>query len=115
MDKKYWNIVKLKVLERDKHICQVCCMYGNITHHKTYLNQGNELEHLEDLICVCAKCHFKIHYIHSTLSLNEIETLYHKSDILTLKQKCYQLTPKEIEDIKIMKREKKRYRTLTQL
>lgn len=30
-------------------------------HHKTYRHLGRELDHLDDLVCLCEDCHDKLH------------------------------------------------------
>lgn len=56
----YWRNIRLKVMERDCHLCQECkeCSATEV-HHLTYERLGNEL--LEDLLAVCRSCHLKIH------------------------------------------------------
>ena len=47
-----------EVLKRDKKTCQLCnSKDGVIVHHKIDINHNN----LEDLICLCWKCHYIVH------------------------------------------------------
>ena len=57
----YWNDVKQRIRARDRK-CVICgsILYLEV-HHKTYINKGNELEHLDDLILLCSICHQKQH------------------------------------------------------
>ena len=61
LNSEYWNEVKLHIRARDRK----CVKCGSIlyleVHHKTYINKGNELEHLDDLILLCSECHKKEH------------------------------------------------------
>ena len=58
---EYWQEVKQRIRARDR-VCVKCesILYLEV-HHKTYKNKGNELEHLEDLVLLCAECHQKEH------------------------------------------------------
>jgi len=55
-----WKHKRLKVLNRDRHVCQ-CCLEktATIVHHLTYAHIYNEP--LFELVSVCAECHEKIH------------------------------------------------------
>nr|WP_169605364.1 HNH endonuclease [Microscilla sp. PRE1] len=60
LESDYWKRIRLKVIERDKGVCQEC--KENIAtevHHLTYDNLYQE--RLEDLISVCQSCHSRIH------------------------------------------------------
>lgn len=59
---EYWQDCRNKVLARDKFRCQDCGTNQSLrVHHLNYDNHGNELEHLEDLITLCNRCHRKAH------------------------------------------------------
>lgn len=61
LNSENWKQVRLKIIARDR--CCVDCgskLYLEV-HHLTYIHKGNELEHLEDLVLLCAKCHEKRH------------------------------------------------------
>lgn len=52
-----WRHISHAVIERDK-VCQHCGeAKGLQAHHKIYDNLFNELEHLDDLIALCNRCH----------------------------------------------------------
>lgn len=54
------EVVKNKALWR----CQLCNSGLNLqTHHRSYEHLGDELSHLEDLICICNRCHTLFHGI----------------------------------------------------
>jgi 5-methylcytosine-specific restriction endonuclease McrA len=58
----YWQIVRAKVLERDKNTCQECGSTRRVVpHHYHYAYKGRELEHLDCLITLCKDCHTKKH------------------------------------------------------
>lgn len=58
----YWKAIAEKVRYRAKHKCQLCNgTEGLSVHHSTYEHHGDELNHLEDLICLCRDCHEKFH------------------------------------------------------
>ena len=55
-----WRDKRIKVLQRDKYICQGCfTQKATEVHHLTYENLYDEL--LFQLISVCHSCHEKIH------------------------------------------------------
>lgn len=59
---EYWHKVSRKVKERAGHRCQVCNSGLDLNaHHRTYEHRGNELNHLDDLICLCLRCHSVFH------------------------------------------------------
>jgi len=58
----YWKKVSLEVKARANFRCQVCNSPNQLNaHHRTYANKGNELEHLDDLTCLCKQCHSLYH------------------------------------------------------
>lgn len=63
---KHWRELRLEVLEHAGNKCEICGYLpwkdGVLQiHHKTYENRGNE--QLDDLVCVCPRCHMEIHKI----------------------------------------------------
>ena len=55
-----WMHKRLKVLNRDRYICQACLeKTAHIVHHLTYAHIFNEP--LFDLVSVCEECHKSIH------------------------------------------------------
>ncbi|MGL5713052.1 MAG: HNH endonuclease [Paraclostridium sp.] len=70
MDNKYkeylksdeWKNIRELVLKRDNRKCVLCGSDDRLhIHHKTYKNIFNEIEHLDDLITLCNKCHANEH------------------------------------------------------
>jgi len=61
----YWKTVAQHVLYKSEYTCQQCDSKERlVVHHKTYKHHGQEhLYWKEDLICICTKCHEKIHGI----------------------------------------------------
>ncbi len=60
----YWKAVSTAVKARAGNRCQLCNSPDDLeAHHRTYDHLGKELEHLEDLTCLCADCHEKHHSI----------------------------------------------------
>jgi len=54
----YWSRVRRAVNLRDNFRCADCGKRGMTDiHHLTYAHRGHELDHLEDLISLCPKCH----------------------------------------------------------
>jgi hypothetical protein len=59
--KSYWGEVKKRVHERDR-VCQHCGSSQRLhVHHKNYFHRGDELNHMEDLVLLCSKCHGTLH------------------------------------------------------
>lgn len=55
-----WKNKRIKVLDRDKNLCQACLKnIATQVHHLTDIHFGNEP--LFELISVCEKCHNAIH------------------------------------------------------
>ena len=60
----YWRGVSLLVKERAGNKCEMCGATRNlVTHHRHYLNHGDEIHHPEDLQCLCKDCHERVHGI----------------------------------------------------
>ena len=59
----YWKAIAERVKYKAGYRCQMCNSSENlITHHRTYENHGDEIHHVEDLICICKDCHEKHHF-----------------------------------------------------
>jgi len=62
----YWRLVRQKVIFRDRS-CRICGSKLFLeVHHLTYFANGksivgNELQHLDKLVLLCAKCHKEVH------------------------------------------------------
>lgn len=58
----YWTAISEHIRICAQYKCQECGSKENLNiHHKTYENHGDEIHHLEDLVCLCQKCHEKHH------------------------------------------------------
>ena len=58
----YWKAVALAVKKRAGYRCQVCNSQHDLqAHHRCYDNRGRELQHLDDLVCLCRRCHAIFH------------------------------------------------------
>lgn len=58
----YWKAIALYVKEKAGKKCSMCGATKALeVHHLTYDNHGDELHHLEDLTCICRKCHENLH------------------------------------------------------
>jgi hypothetical protein len=58
----YWKAVALAVKKRAGYRCQICNSQHDLqAHHRCYDNRGRELEHLDDLTCLCRRCHAIFH------------------------------------------------------
>jgi 5-methylcytosine-specific restriction endonuclease McrA len=68
LNSDYWKEVRQRVIARDR-CCQKCGSRLFLeVHHKTYeVNgisiKGNEINHLDKLVLLCAECHKKEHKI----------------------------------------------------
>ena len=59
---EYWQTVTKAVKARAGWKCQICNSPHDLNaHHRTYDNRGNELNHLDDLTCLCRRCHAIFH------------------------------------------------------
>ncbi len=62
LNSNYWRLASDAVKAKAKYRCQVCNASSNLdAHHRTYENLGNELNHLDDLVCLCRTCHSMFH------------------------------------------------------
>lgn len=62
LETPYWKAISEKVKYKAGFRCQICNKEGAlVTHHRTYEHHGDELNHMEDLICLCKECHEKYH------------------------------------------------------
>ena len=58
----YWKAVSRRVKRQAGGKCEICGGGDQLkAHHVSYANHGWEHRHLEDLICLCKKCHEKRH------------------------------------------------------
>lgn len=65
----YWKAVTNAVKKRAGYRCQVCNSQHDLqAHHRTYEHRGHELDYLDDLICLCRRCHGVFHGTISALS-----------------------------------------------
>lgn len=65
LQSEYWQKVTHAVKQRADFRCQLCnSQHGLQAHHRTYEHRGNELEHLNDLTCLCSACHELFHKRH---------------------------------------------------
>lgn len=62
LETPYWKSIAKFVKDRDGNRCVKCGTDRRLhVHHLNYQNHGDEIHHLDDLICVCRKCHNEIH------------------------------------------------------
>jgi hypothetical protein len=62
LQSEYWNAVSKAVKGRANYKCQVCNSPHDLNaHHRTYDHRGHEMEHLDDLVCLCRRCHGVFH------------------------------------------------------
>lgn len=58
----HWKRVSDAVKRKANYRCQVCNSPHDLNaHHRTYENKGRELDHLDDLVCLCRRCHAVFH------------------------------------------------------
>nr|WP_241960069.1 HNH endonuclease signature motif containing protein [Staphylococcus xylosus] len=64
---KDWSKLRVMALNRDNHLCQMCIRKGvftpaDLVHHIIYVKSDfSKALDLDNLMCVCSKCHNKIH------------------------------------------------------
>lgn len=64
LNSDYWEKVASMVKARAKNRCQICNSDQNLhAHHRTYANRGREMDHLDDLTCLCGQCHAIFHNV----------------------------------------------------
>jgi hypothetical protein len=62
LETPYWRQVSAAVKERAGFRCQICNSPHDLrAHHRDYRHRGRELEHLDDLTCLCNNCHSLFH------------------------------------------------------
>ena len=62
LDSDYWKEVSYQVKKRAGFKCQVCnSQLDLVAHHRTYEHRGAELNHLDDIVCLCQRCHALFH------------------------------------------------------
>lgn len=58
----YWKSIAKYIKDRDGNRCVKCGSDKHLhVHHMNYQNHGDEVHHLDELICVCRECHKEIH------------------------------------------------------
>ena len=58
----YWKEVAYQVKKRAGFKCQLCnSQLDIVAHHRCYAHRGDELKHLDDLVCICQRCHAAVH------------------------------------------------------
>lgn len=62
LETRYWKLIS-HIVKIDKGFaCELCGSKEHLeVHHTSYEHHGDEAHHLEDLICLCHKCHSKQH------------------------------------------------------
>lgn len=60
----YWKAVSDAIKRRAGYRCQLCNSQHDLcAHHRTYDHRGRELDYLDDLVCLCRRCHKIFHGI----------------------------------------------------
>jgi hypothetical protein len=92
LETDYWKAVAGAVKAKAKFRCQVCNSPHDLNaHHRSYDHRGDELNHLDDLICLCRRCHGIFH--------GKIEEPQKQMPQIVVKQKPGRIT--EFEPAKI--------------
>lgn len=61
---KYWKAICQQVKFKYGSTCAMCHSKENLNvHHRTYKNHGKEHVCLNDMICLCKKCHSNFHQV----------------------------------------------------
>ena len=72
----YWKTVSEEVKRRAGYKCQLCGSDENLnTHHRCYDHKGIEVLHMNDLVCLCQKCHDHHHNGYDRIENLEIENM----------------------------------------
>jgi 5-methylcytosine-specific restriction endonuclease McrA len=67
MASPYWKQVSKAVIARADGRCQTCNSTEYLqAHHRTYEHFGQEADFMNDLTCLCSRCHFVFHRIADT-------------------------------------------------
>ena len=62
LESDYWKQISTAVKARFGYRCAVCNSPHDLNaHHRTYDHRGRELEFIDDLICLCRRCHEIFH------------------------------------------------------
>lgn len=62
LSSEYWQKVSDAVKAKAGYRCQVCNSPHDLqAHHRSYANRGRELEHIDDVTCLCRRCHEIFH------------------------------------------------------
>lgn len=84
-----WQKVRQSVIKRDMEKCILCDSKEQLNvHHITYDNVYNEINHLDDLVTLCEKCHNDIHGRKkgkNTIPLKETEHIFRDKILKKLK------------------------------
>lgn len=71
----YWKTVAEEVKRRAGYRCQLCNSEDDLNvHHRCYEHKGTEILHMNDLICLCHKCHEHHHKGYEKISTIEAKT-----------------------------------------
>jgi hypothetical protein len=58
----HWQAIRLAALRRADQRCQLCNTRKRLhVHHRSYAFLGQEYDHMEDVVVLCAPCHAKHH------------------------------------------------------
>lgn len=58
----YWYALASTIKTKAQMRCQLCNSKKEIqVHHRTYKHKGEEHRHMNDLVCLCDKCHGGFH------------------------------------------------------
>jgi len=60
----YWKIISKHIKDNADNHCALCNSTKQLNvHHRTYEHHGDELHHINDIVCICKQCHQKVHNI----------------------------------------------------
>lgn len=78
-----WHIIRTKVKKEAQHTC-LCCgkVGGNLHAHEVWsYNDITFIQKLEDIKCICDKCHLVKHYGYARVKRRDKEALEHLIEI----------------------------------
>ena len=60
---EHWDYIRKLTLKNANYRCSICNNAKPLhTHHRSYEYSGEEEKHMEDIICLCNRCHYKFHF-----------------------------------------------------
>lgn len=88
----YWKQVTSAVKAKAGYRCQVCNSPHDLqAHHRSYANRGREMDHLDDLTCLCRRCHAVFHWIEQPVAKKPTAAEASEEQVLITEENCRRL------------------------